>query len=71
MRISIGVPGVSVNLDSCEIKPFLKETAKELFREHVVPVVIQGMCKALEAVANNAADAHDNLIGRLKTKQSA
>jgi hypothetical protein len=71
MRMSIGVPGISVNFDSRQIKPFLKEKAKELFNEHVVPAVIQGACKALEVVANNTADAHDYLIGKLKTKTSA
>ena len=71
MRISIGVPGVSINFDSRQIKPFLKETAKEVFHEHVVPALIQGACKALEVIANNTADAHDNLIAKLKTKPSA
>jgi hypothetical protein len=71
MRISIGVPGVSINFDEGQIKLFLKEKTKELFHEHVVPVLIQGACKALEVVANNSADAHDYLIGRLKTKKSA
>jgi len=74
MRMSIGVPGISVYFDHSQIKPFLKDhskKAKELFHERVVPVVIRGTCKALEVVANNTADAHDYLIGKLKTKKSA
>jgi hypothetical protein len=71
MRISIGVPGISINFDEGQVKLFLKEKVNELFHEHIVPVVIQATCKALEVVANNTADAHDNLIGKLKTKKSA
>jgi hypothetical protein len=71
MRISIGVPGVSVNFDEGQIKLFLKEKTNELFNQHVIPLVIQATCKALEVVANNTADAHDYLIGKLKTKKSA
>jgi hypothetical protein len=74
MRMSIGVPGISVYFDHCQIKPFIKDQsskAKDLFNEHVVPAVLRGTCKALEVVANNTADAHDYLIGKLKTKQSA
>jgi len=74
MRISIGVPGISVYFDHRQIKPFIKDRsrkAKELFEERVVPAVLRGTCKALEVVANNTADAHDYLIGKLKPKQSA
>lgn len=71
MRMSINVPGVSIQFDHRQIKPFIKEQAKELFNELVVPLVIQATCKALEVVANNTADAHDYLIGKLKTKKSA
>jgi hypothetical protein len=71
MRISIGVPGVSINFDEDQIKLFLKEKTNELFHEHVVPLVIRGTCQVLEVVANNTADAHDYLIGKLKTKKSA
>ncbi len=74
MRISIGVPGISVYFDHRQIKPFIKDRsrkAKELFEERVVPAVLRGTCKALEVVANNTADAHDYLIGKLKSKQSA
>lgn len=70
MRISIGVPGVDINFDEGQIKLFLKEKVNELFHERVVPVLIQGACKALEVIANNTADAHDNLIAKLKSKQS-
>jgi hypothetical protein len=73
MRMSIGVPGVSVYFDHRQVKPFIKnrsKMAKELFDERVVPAVLRGMCKALEVVANNTADAHDYLISKLKTKQS-
>ncbi len=74
MRISIGVPGISIYFDHRQIKPFIEDhskKAKELFSERVVPAVLRGTCKALEVVANNTADAHDYLIGKLKTKQSA
>lgn len=69
MRMSIGVPGISVYFEHTQIKPFIKEhsqKAKDLFRERVVPVALRSTCKALEAVANNTADAHDYLIGKLK-----
>jgi hypothetical protein len=74
MRMSIGVPGVSIYFDHRQIKPFVKahsKKAREVFQERVVPVVLRGTCKALEVVANNTADAHDYLIGKLKTKKSA
>jgi hypothetical protein len=74
MRMSIGVPGISIYFEHHQVLPFVKQQsqkAKELFDERVFPVVVRGTCKALEAVANNAADAHDYLIGKLKTKQSA
>jgi hypothetical protein len=74
MRMSIGVPGISVYFDHCQIKPFIKDQsskAMDLFNERVVPAVLRGTCKVLEVVANNTADAHDYLIGKLKTKQSA
>ena len=74
MRMSIGVPGISMYFDHRQIKPFIKDhskKAKELFHERVFPVVLQGTCKVLEVVANNTADAHDYLIGKLKTKKSA
>ena len=73
MRMSIGVPGISVYFDHCQIKPFIKDQsskAKDLFNERVVPAVLRGTCRALEVVANNSADAHDYLIGKLKTKRS-
>ena len=71
MRMSIGVPGISIYFDHRQIKPFVKahsKKAKELFEERVVPVVIRGTCQVLEVVANNTADVHDYLIGKLKTK---
>lgn len=74
MRMSIGVPGISMYFDHRQIKPFIKdrsEKARELFEERVVPVVLRSTCKALELVANNSADAHDYLIGKVKSKQSA
>jgi hypothetical protein len=74
MRMSIGVPGFSIYFDHKQVKPFIKDhskKAKELFEQRVVPAVLQGTCKALEVVANNTADAHDYLIEKLKTKQSA
>lgn len=71
MRVSINVPGVSIQFDQGQLKPFIKEQAKELFDRHVVPLMIRATCKALELIANNAADAHDHLIGQLKSKQSA
>ena len=74
MRMSIGVPGISLYFEHHQVKPFLKDQskkAKELFHERVVPVVLRGTCKVLELVANNTADAHDYLIGKLKPKRSA
>jgi hypothetical protein len=74
MRMSIGVPGISVYFDHCQIKPFIKDQslkAKDLFNEHVVPAVLRGTCKALEVLANNSADAHDYLISKTKPKKSA
>jgi hypothetical protein len=74
MRMSIGIPGISVYFEHTQIKPFIEEhsaKAKVLFQERVVPVVLRGTCKALEVVANNTADAHDYLIGKLMTKKSA
>jgi len=74
MRMSIGVPGISLYFDHRQIKPFIKDQskkAKDLFNERVVPVVLRGTCKVLEAVANNTADAHDYLISKTKPKRSA
>jgi len=74
MRMSIGVPGLAIYFEHDQVKPFVKDQskkAKDLLNERVVPVVLRGTCKALEVVANNTADAHDYLIGKLKTKQSA
>ena len=74
MRMSIGIPGFSIYFEHHQVKPFIKDQsskAKDLFHERVVPAVLRGTCKALEVVANNTADAHDYLIGKLKTKQSA
>ena len=70
MRMSIGVPCFSIYFDHRQVKPFIKKhskTAKELFHERVVPVVLQGTCKALEVVANSTADAHDYLISKTKS----
>jgi hypothetical protein len=72
--MSIGIPGISVYFEHTQIKPFIKDhskKARELFNERVVPTVLRGTCQALEVVANNTADAHDYLIAKLKTKQSA
>jgi hypothetical protein len=71
--MSIGIPGFSVYFEHHQVKPFIKEKskkAKDLFDERVVPTVLQGTCTALEFVANNTADAHDYLVGKLKTKKS-
>ncbi len=73
MRMSIGVPGISLYFDHRQIKPFIKDQSKkaeDLFNGLIVPAVLRGTCKALEVVANNTADAHDYLIVKLKTKQS-
>ena len=74
MRMSIGVPGISVYFDHCQIKPFIKDQsskAMDLFNERVVPAVLRGTCLALEVVANSSADAHDYLVSKIKPKQSA
>ena len=74
MRISIGVPGISMYFDHRQVKPFIKDQSKKakgLFNERVFPAVLRGTRKALEVVANNTADAHDYLIGKIKAKQSA
>ena len=74
MRMSIGIPGFSIYFEHHQIKPFINEhseKAKELFDEWVVPAVLRGTCKALEVVANNTADAHDYLIEKLKSNESA
>lgn len=74
MRMSIGIPGVAVYFDHSQIKPFVKahsKKARELLNERVVPAVLRGTCTALEFVANNTADAHDYLVGKLKNKKSA
>ena len=74
MRMSIGIPGISVYFEHHQVKPFIKDQSKkvkELFYERVVPAVLRGTCKALEVVANSSADAHDYLISKTKPKQSA
>jgi hypothetical protein len=74
MRMSIGVPGISIYFEYHQVLPFVKQqskNAKEVFDERFFPAVLRGACKALELVANNTADADDFLIGKLKTKQSA
>jgi hypothetical protein len=74
MRMSIGIPGISVYFEHTQIKPFIRDhskKAKDLFDDLVVPVVLRGTCKALEVVANNTADAHDYLIGKLTNNKSA
>jgi len=74
MRMSIGIPGFSIYFEHHQVKPFIKDhskKARELFNERVVPAVLRGACKGLEVVANNTADAHDYLIQKLKTKESA
>jgi len=73
MPMSIGIPGFSVYFEHHQVKPFIKvqsKKAKELLHERVVPAVLRGTCKALEAVANHTADAHDYLISKVKTKKS-
>jgi hypothetical protein len=72
--MSIGVPGFSIYFEHHQVKPFIKDhskKARDLFNELVVPAVLRGTCKALEVVANNTADAHDYLISKMKSKQSA
>jgi len=74
MRMSIGVPGFSIYFEHHQVKPFIKDQslkAKDLFNERVVPAVLRGACKALEVVANNTADAHDYLVSKIKSTQSA
>jgi hypothetical protein len=74
MRMSIGVPGISMYFDHRQVKPFIKDRskkAKELFDERVIPAVLRGTCRTLEVIANTAADAHDYLISKMKLKQSA
>jgi hypothetical protein len=74
MRMSIGVPGISMYFDHRQIKPFIKDRskkAKELFEERVVPSVLRSTCTSLEIVANSTADLHDYLISKIKPKQSA
>ena len=74
MRMSIGVPGISVYFEHHQVKPFIKDQskkAKDLFHERVVPAVLRGTCLALEMVANSSADAHDYLISKTKPKRSA
>jgi hypothetical protein len=74
MRMSIGVPGFSIYFEHHQVKPFIKDQslkAKDLFIERVVPAVLRGTCKVLEAVANNSADAHDYLISKTKSTKSA
>ncbi len=71
MRMSIGLPGISLYFDHRQVKPFIKDRsqkAKGLFHGRVIPALIRGTCKALEVVSNNTADAHDYLIGKPKTK---
>ena len=71
MRMSIGIPGFSVYFEHHQVKPFIKDQSRKamgLFDERVVPAVLRGTCKALEVVANSSADAHDYLIGKLRTK---
>ena len=74
MRMSIGIPGISVYFKHRQVKPFIKDQskkAKDLFHERVVPAVLRGTCKALEVIANNSADAHDYLICKITVKKSA
>jgi hypothetical protein len=74
MRMSIGVPGISIYFEHHQILPFVRQQskkAKELFDQRVFPAVLRGACKALELVANNTADAHDYLISKTKPQRSA
>jgi hypothetical protein len=74
MRMSIGVPGISMYFDHRQVKPFIKKQSRkadEILHERVVPTVLRGTCKVLEVVANHSADAHDFLIRKMKPKQSA
>ncbi len=74
MRMSIGIPGISVYFEHHQVKPFIKDQSKkvkDLFDDRVVPAVLRGTCKALELVANSTADAHDYLISKTKPKKSA
>ena len=74
MRMSIGIPGISVYFEHHQVKPFIKDQSKkvkDLIDERVVPAVLRSTCKVLEVVANNSADAHDYLISKTKPKKSA
>ena len=74
MRMSIGIPGISVYFEHHQVKPFIKDQSKkvkELFHERVVPAVLRGTCLALELVANSSADAHDYLISKTNPRRSA
>jgi hypothetical protein len=74
MRMSIGVPGISMYFDHRQIKPFIRDQSskiKDVFNERVVPALMRGTCLTLEVIANNTADAHDYLMGKMKPKQSA
>lgn len=70
MRITIEVPSISTFLDLRQIKSLVKDPMKELFHERVVPLAVRGTCRVLELVANNSADAHDYLIGKLRSRES-
>ena len=73
MRMSIGIPGISVYFEHHQVKPFIKDQSKKvknLFDERVVPAVLRSTCKVLEVVANNTADAHDYLLSKTKPKKS-
>jgi hypothetical protein len=74
MRMSIGIPGISVYFEHHQVKPFINDQSKkvkELFHDLVVPAVLRGTCLALEVVANSSADAHDYLISKTKPRRSA
>ena len=74
MRMSIGIPGISVYFEHHQVKPFIKDQSKkvkDLLDERVLPAVLRSTCKVLEVVANNTADAHDYLISKTKPKKSA
>jgi len=72
MRISIGIPGISWCLEHCQVKPLVGSqsmTLKRQLNDLLVFLVLRSTCKVLELVANNAADAHDYLVAKLKPKQ--
>lgn len=69
MRVSIEVPSLGTFVSHLQIKSLMKDQVRELFHERLVPVVLRGMCKVLEVVANNTADAHDYLISKIENKQ--